>query len=79
MKHMSWGAIEGRDFCVRYINLPIAVHGTVALDETGFYNIYINANQSAESQQKAIEHELKHIERNDFDKEDHPLDDVEDF
>ncbi len=71
--------VEGRDYCVRYTSLPISVHGVTARDETGFYNIYINVDQSYENQKKAILHELEHIERGDFDKSDQPLDDVENY
>lgn len=70
---------EGRDYCVRFVPLPISVHGVTAKDEDEFYNIYINANQSSEVQREAVKHELTHIERDDFDKYDLPLGDVEDL
>ena len=71
--------IEGRDFCVRLTKLPISVHGVTVRDNTGFYNIYININQSSENQKKAVEHELAHIEQGDFDKADQPLEAVENY
>lgn len=54
------------DYCIRYIDLPCKINGTVAQDNDGFYNIYINSKLSYEAQQKAIRHELTHIQRNDF-------------
>ena len=32
----------------------------------GFYNIYTNSALSLEEQEKTIQHELTHIERDDF-------------
>lgn len=71
--------VEGRDYCVRFVPLPIAIHGVTAKDEDDFFNIYINANQSPEVQHEAIEHELTHIRRGDFEKYDLPLGAVEDL
>ncbi len=46
-------------------------------DATGFFNIYININIGIEEQKKAIRHELMHVLREDFDREDEPLECVE--
>ncbi|XOQ44262.1 MAG: Toxin-antitoxin system, toxin component [Clostridium sp.] len=54
------------DYVIRYINLPCTVKGVTVMDEEGFFNVYINARLSYESQQKAIRHELTHIARDDF-------------
>ncbi|MCD8327665.1 MAG: ImmA/IrrE family metallo-endopeptidase [Ruminococcus sp.] len=54
------------NYCVRYIDLPITVKGVTAMDETGFFNIYINARLSVEEQRRTIAHELTHIARGDF-------------
>lgn len=51
---------------IRYISLPCRIKGFVREDCDGNYNIYINANQSFETQQKTLEHELKHIDTDDF-------------
>ena len=60
-------AIEGRDYCVRIVCLADGVHGCVSEDGNGFYNVYVNANDSRERQRKALDHEVKkHIEGNDF-------------
>jgi len=69
--------IEGMDFCVRYVDLPRKVHGMTVLDENGFYNVYINCLLSREMQRDAYDHELEHIRRDDFSKQDLPLEMVE--
>lgn len=69
--------IEGMDYIVRYVSLPMHVHGMTVMDENGFYNVYINSDQSEEIQRAAYEHELKHLERDDFSKRDIPLELVE--
>lgn len=69
--------IEGMDYLIRYIPLPISVHGMTVLDENGFYNVYINICQSREVQLAALEHEMEHIKRNDFSRDDEPLEVVE--
>ena len=38
-------------------------------DSDGFFNIYINASLSAAEQEEAIKHEIRHLERKDFDTE----------
>lgn len=38
-------------------------------DHEGVYNIYINAKLSFDTQQKALHHELRHVQRNDFNTE----------
>lgn len=69
--------IEGMDYCVRYVDLPRKVHGMTVLDENGFYNVYINRLLSKEMQRDAYDHELEHIRRDDFSKQDLPLEAVE--
>jgi hypothetical protein len=54
------------DYYVRFINLPITVKGLTVVDETGFYNIYINSRLSYEEQERTKAHELEHIKRGDF-------------
>ena len=53
------------DYFIRYINLPPTVRGLTACSD-GFYNIYTNSALSLEEQEKTIQHELTHIERDDF-------------
>jgi len=54
------------DVYLRLMSLPHTVHGITVQDEDGDYNIYINARLTHEKQQEAMQHELKHIESNDF-------------
>ena len=51
---------------IRIIDLPSTVHGVTVRDDDGNYNIYINSSLSADARKRAIEHELKHINRGDF-------------
>lgn len=51
---------------IRYVDLPCRVNGITVQDENGFYNVYINARLSIAAQREAIEHELTHINRDDF-------------
>lgn len=51
--------------CVRLIDLPVSVGAMVAFDEDGFASIYLNARLSHEKQQKALRHELRHINGDD--------------
>lgn len=68
---MKRKAIEGRDYIVRVICMADGVHGCVAQDCNGFFNVYVNANDSLERQKQAVDHEVKkHIEGDDFSKED---------
>ena len=55
------------DYCIRYIDLPCTVNGMTVQDIDGFYNIYINSRLNFEQQNKAIQHEMCHIARGDFD------------
>ncbi|MDF2685790.1 MAG: hypothetical protein K0S55_971 [Clostridia bacterium] len=55
-----------KDVFIHLISLPVSVRGVTVTDENNDYNIYINANLSPEQQKKALDHELKHIERDDF-------------
>ncbi len=54
------------DYIIRYVDFPIAVKGVTAMDDNGFYNIYINSRLSFEEQKRAIAHEMEHIAREDF-------------
>ena len=56
-----------REYCIRYIPMPWNARGVTVEDGNGFFNIYINSRLSTEMQQEAIAHELRHIQRNDFD------------
>ena len=51
---------------VRLVRLPSTIYGVTVKDENGDYNVYINSNLSVSAQNRALEHEMKHIERGDF-------------
>ncbi len=53
-------------YMVRYLDLPTRTRGVTVEDDNGFFNIYINSKLSVEMQKEALEHELRHIQRNDF-------------
>lgn len=57
------------EYCIRYIDMPSATKGMTIEDADGFFNIYINASLSAAEQEEAIKHEIRHLERKDFDTE----------
>jgi len=66
---------------VRVVDFPRdvgGVNGMVLLDESGFYNIYLNARASWFQQRKALRHELDHIENDDF-FNGKPIDEIEDI
>ena len=52
---------------IRILDLPSTVKGVTVRDDDGNYNIYINSSLSEDARKRAIEHELKHVERGDFD------------
>lgn len=56
------------DILLRYIPLPPAVKGLTVQDEAGDYNIYLNARLTHEAHAKTLQHEIKHINDNDFSK-----------
>lgn len=56
-------------YAVRLADLPLRVKGFVMRDEDDFNNIYINEHLGVIEQQKALLHELRHIEQGDFDSE----------
>ena len=63
---------------VRLIDLPPGVGGVVCEDESGFYNIYINARYGIYEQRKSLRHELRHLRRNDL-HNDRPIKEVEGY
>lgn len=55
------------DYTVRYTDLPPTIPALTAKDANGHYNIYINGRLSVDTQKRALLHELRHVELNDFD------------
>ena len=59
--------IEGIDYFVRIVPFPVhGCFGAVMSNLDGTYNIYINANASAEMKYAALQHEIEHIRRGDL-------------
>ena len=56
------------EIVVRYVTMPVQVHGFTARDSNGDYNIYINDRIGILQQAETYKHELKHIDRDDFEK-----------
>lgn len=54
------------DYCIRYVDLPCRMNGMTVMDGDGFFNIYINSRLDYYHQQTAIRHELTHVTRGDF-------------
>ena len=53
-----------------YLKLPPRIKAFLVSSLDGYYTIALNDSLSAEDIEKAKEHEVKHILRNDFDKAD---------
>ncbi|HBQ87199.1 MAG TPA: hypothetical protein DD811_12095 [Syntrophomonas sp.] len=59
---------------LRYISLPSTVKGLTVQDESGDYNIYVNARLTHEANQQTLQHEIQHIANNDFSRDLHVKD-----
>ena len=60
-------AIDGADFFVRLIDFrTCACGGMVIPNDDGTYSVYLNARTSHDQQRKSYNHEVNHIEHNDF-------------
>lgn len=62
------------DIFLRYIRLPHNVKGLTVQDEEGRYNIYLNARLTREAHIETIQHEIEHIDNNDFSRLEHVKD-----
>lgn len=62
------------NYYIRYIPMPLNTRGVTVEDGNGFFNVYINSLLSKKVQDEAIQHELTHINRNDFNNEKSLLD-----
>ena len=54
------------DIFIRGIELPLTVKGVTVLDSDGNFNVYINILLSYATQQKATQHEIRHIKKDHF-------------
>ena len=54
----------------RYIEFPSKVNAVTVVDDNGDYNIYINSSLSYLERQKTFKHEIEHIKKSHFYRED---------
>lgn len=59
------------DIFLRYVSLPPAVHGMTVQDEEGNYNIYLNSRHTYEANVNTFQHEIQHIQNDDFNRQAH--------
>lgn len=59
----------GIDVVVKRVSMPRKLKGFL-LEDRGLYCIYVNSEISDEEQKKALEHEITHLTRNDFNTDD---------
>lgn len=59
------------DYSVRFAPFPLSVPALTAKDKDGHYNIYINSFLSKDMQKQALDHELEHIVKGDFESQKH--------
>ena len=55
------------NLCVYYLDMPTTIHARTVPNEDGSYSVFVNSRLSHAARQKAIAHEIKHINRGDFD------------
>lgn len=58
------------DVFVRQVELPLTVKGFVTPNDDGTYSVYLNSLYDEETQRRTLEHELRHLDRNHFERED---------
>lgn len=58
--------LEGCDYFVRVVDLPIGVGGMVSPNPDGTYSVYLNARNSRLKQLRSCDHEVDHIAHDDF-------------
>ena len=50
----------------RTVELPSRINAVTVIDESGDFNIYVNARLSADERLRAFRHELRHIRMRHF-------------
>lgn len=55
---------------VKYLKLPCKVKAVSTENEDGSYTVFLNNKLTYEQNRESYLHELRHIQGNDFDKED---------
>ena len=68
--------IEGADYFVRVVDLTDTVDAAVRPNDDGTYSVYINTRASSAAQYAAMDHELQHIVKDDFNNE-KPISEIE--
>ena len=66
-----------KEIIIRLMPLPPHVRAFTMPDEQGDYNVYVNAVLSGEQQRRSLQHELRHIRRDDFYKRDSSAREIE--
>ncbi len=62
--------MQNEDIYVYLMDLPTSVRGRLVCNEDGSFTIILNSRISYDAQLEAYHHELRHIQGNDFQKED---------
>ena len=58
--------LEEIDYFIRIVPLPWEIRGMTATNPDGTFSIYLNSRNTYGQNQKAKQHELDHIENEDF-------------
>lgn len=58
------------DVNVAYWDLPVTIHGLVRRNEDDSYTVILNSRDSRERNMEAYRHELEHLKRDDFQRDD---------
>ena len=58
--------IEGADYFIRYMELPRGIFAFVTPNDDCTFSVYLDPRRSHDQQVEDIEHELRHILRDDF-------------
>lgn len=58
--------IEGADYFIRYMELPRGIFAFVTPNDDGTFSVYLDPRRSHDQLIADIEHELRHILRDDF-------------
>lgn len=64
------------DYFIRLVDLPPGIGGVVTPNDDTTFSIYINSRLPFDQQQKALKHEIDHIEYDDF-YNDRPIEECE--
>ena len=54
------------EYRVYFLPLPGDIEGATRIDCDGFASIYINAYLAPKAAKETLDHEIRHIKRNDF-------------